>query len=148
MSKPHTTLLRAFQIEAIFNILSFPFLTHPRFILSHILLSPSQINPALILFTRLFGGLIAGVLGPLLLFSAHSSPEGRKTAYWSLGLGEGLLIPLLIGEALKGGDASKGAALSVKVALGSVGCLAPPLAWRIYTLFARPEMFGRSTKTE
>ena len=55
-----------------------------------------------------------------------------------------MLIPVLLLEAMKGG--SRDAALSVKVAMGSILCLAPPLVWRLYVLVARPDLLGRYTE--
>jgi hypothetical protein len=150
MSHSHakSTLTPAFQIEAVVNMLTFPFITHPEFVLSHILLYPSQINPSVILFTRLFGTVIAGITGPLLFFAARSAPEVRKAAYWSLGLGEALMVPLLVGEAMKGGEARNGATLSVKAAVVALGSVAAPLAWRAYTLFSKSQWFGRSGRKD
>jgi hypothetical protein len=152
MSAPHPIIQKAFLIESLFNFLSFPLITNTSLVLSYILKNPSQINPSTILFTRLFGGLIVGVLTPLLIFGLRT-PETRKIVYISLGLGEGLLIPLLLGEAFKdGGVTGLGKALTKGVALGAVGMLAPPCLWRVYCLGLRPELFrdvkvGKNGKT-
>jgi hypothetical protein len=138
MSEPHPTLKKAFYIEALFNFLSFPFLTSTPLVLSYLLKNPaSQINPSTILFTRLFGGLVVGVFTPLLIFGLRT-PETRKIVYMSLGMGEGLLIPLLVGEALK---KESGKAISSAVAWGAVGCLVPPCFWRVYCLGLRKDLF-------
>ncbi|WVF72552.1 hypothetical protein IAT40_007369 [Kwoniella sp. CBS 6097] len=138
---------QAFLIEAILNLCSFPLITHPRFVLSLLLNRPSDINPSLVLFVRLFGGLVVGGLTPGLLYGYQNTRQAintRKQVYISLGLGEILLIPILIGELLKGGR--YGAALSVKGSIGAIMCLAPPLVWRIYVLFFRPQLFGKYTE--
>ncbi|OCF31443.1 hypothetical protein I317_07699 [Kwoniella heveanensis CBS 569] len=138
---------QAFLIEAILNLLSFPLITHPRFVLSLILNRPTDINPSLVLFTRLFGGIVVGGLTPGLLYgyrNTRQAIETRKQVYISLGLGEVLLIPVLIGELLKGGQGD--AALSMRGAAGAIMCLAPPLAWRIYVLVFKPQLLGRYTE--
>jgi hypothetical protein len=61
-----------------------------------------------------------------------------------LGLGEALLIPIIVLDLLKGGGPC--AALSKKVAAASVACLVPPLLWRLYVLLARPDLLGRYTE--
>ncbi|KAK8843526.1 hypothetical protein IAR55_007186 [Kwoniella newhampshirensis] len=141
---PGSAVSRAFLIEAVLNFASFPLITHPRFVLSLLLLHPHHINPSTVLFARLFGGLVVGVLTPLLLAgipNTRNAIESRRITYLSLGLGECLLVPLLIREALKGGKDT--AALSVRAAIGGIMCLAPPLAWRLYVLLARPDLLGK-----
>ncbi|WVQ98400.1 hypothetical protein IAU59_005523 [Kwoniella sp. CBS 9459] len=138
---------QAFLIEAILNLCSFPMITHPRFVLSLLLNRPADISPSLVLFVRLFGGIVIGGLTPGLLYgyqNTRQAIDSRKQVYISLGLGEGILIPILIGELLKGGK--QDAALSVKGALGAIMCLAPPLAWRIYVLLFKPHLLGRYTE--
>lgn len=58
-----------------------------------------------------------------------------------LGIGEGSLMPIIAIEALKGGRGD--AAVSVKVAVGCMACLALPLVWRVYVLVFRPDLLGR-----
>ena len=138
-----STIRKAFLAEAIANLFSIPLITNTRFILSLLLLHPSDINPASILFARLFGGIIVGGLTSALLAGATNTRNGiesRRPTYLLLGLGEALLIPILAIEAAKEG---MDAALSTKVAVGSIGLLAPPLVWRCYVLFVRPDLLGR-----
>lgn len=52
-----------------------------------------------------------------------------------------MLIPVLVIEATKGGG--RDAALSVRACVGSIMCLAPPLAWRVYVLGLRPDLLGK-----
>jgi hypothetical protein len=61
-----------------------------------------------------------------------------------LGLGEALLIPLLVGEMVKDGGVD--AAVSKKMAGASIAMLLPPLLWRIYVLVVRPDLLGRYTE--
>lgn len=140
---------RAFLLEAVLNLFTIPLVTNTRAALSFLLARPAQINPALVLFARLFGGLVIGGLTPLLIHGSRNTVSGiesRRIAYIALGLGEVLLIPLLVNEALKKGG--PGAALSVRGAVGAILCLAPPLMWRAYVLFVDPELVGRYREGE
>lgn len=88
-----------------------------------------------------------GGLTPGLLYGYQNTRRGidsRRQVYIALGLGECILIPLLVAEASKGGG--RDAALSVSAALGAILLLAPPLIWRVYVLFIKPEMVGRYTE--
>ena len=58
-----------------------------------------------------------------------------------LGMGEALLIPMLVLELVGGGEH----AISGKVAGASIGFLVPPLLWRLYVLLVRPDLLGRYT---
>ncbi|ORY24887.1 hypothetical protein BCR39DRAFT_545725 [Naematelia encephala] len=137
------TVRRAFLLEAILNLCSFPLLTHPHIVLPYILKHPDQLNTSTLLFARLFGGLIIGGLTPALLAgypNTRNAIESRKTVYILLGLGEVVLIPLLLLEGLKSG---KQQALTLRATMGAVACLAPPLLWRIYVLFWNKGLLGR-----
>jgi hypothetical protein len=141
-----STVRTAFLLEAIANLLSFPLITHPALVLRLLLAHPSQINPASILFARLFGGVVVGFLTPTLLYGYRNTKRGiesRKVTYLALGLGEVVLIPLLLGEASK---PTSQAALTSHAAIGATGLLLPPLLWRLYVLGARPDMLGRYTE--
>lgn len=140
-----STIRKAFLFEAIANLFTIPLITNTRFVLSFLLNHPARdINPASILFARLFGGIVVGGLTSALLAgysNTRNGIESRRPTYLMLGIGEAMLIPILVLEGLKGsaGDA----ALSAKVAWGSIGLLAPPLMWRLYVLFVRPDLLGR-----
>jgi hypothetical protein len=58
-----------------------------------------------------------------------------------LGLGEAVLIPILVADAL-----STGGVLRKGVGWGSVACLVPPLVWRVWVLVWRPEWLGWYTE--
>ncbi|WVR04201.1 hypothetical protein IAU60_001201 [Kwoniella sp. DSM 27419] len=140
------TVRKAFLLEAIANLCSFPLVTNTRTVLSLLLLNPAHINPSTILFARLFGGIVIGGLTPPLLAGATNTKNGiesRRVVYLLLGVGELLLIPLLLLEGSKQGHA---AALSPRAAYGAIMLLAPPLLWRLYILFVRPDMLGRYTE--
>ncbi len=138
------TIRKAFAIEAFFNLLSLPVITHPRAVLSFLLLDSRQVNPASILFAKLFTGVVVGALTTGLLYSYRNTKkaiESRRSIYWILGMGEAVLLPILVSEYLKGGG--RDAAISPRAALGAICCLLPPLLWRFYALFVHPEMMGR-----
>jgi hypothetical protein len=140
---------RAFLLEAVLNLFTIPLVTNTRTALSILLARPAQINPASVLFARLFGGLVVGGLTLLLIHGYRNTVSGiesRRTAYIALGLGEVLLIPLILHEAVKGGGPD--AALAVGGAVGAILCLAPPLMWRVYVLFVSPELVGRYREGE
>ena len=146
---------RAFLIEAILNLCSFPIITHTRSVLSFVLLHPSDVNASTVLFARLFGAVVIGGLTPPLLLGARDTREAvesRSRTYTLLGLGEVLMIPLLaqqalmedgalekaVGSGLVGGDK----ALSTKAAVLAMGMLLPPLLFRVWAMFIRPGGLG------
>jgi hypothetical protein len=144
-----SVIRKAFVLEAIANLFTIPLITNTRFVLSFLLLHPSHINPSSILFARLFGGIIVGGLTSALLIGATNTRNGiesRRPTYVLLGLGEVCLLPILALEAAKGNG--RDAAISVKVAVLSIGMLAPPLMWRLFVLFVKPEFLGRYTETK
>jgi hypothetical protein len=144
-----STIRKAFVLEAIANLFTIPLVTNTRFVLSFLLLHPSDINASSILFARLFGGLVVGGLTTALLAGATNTRNGiesRRPTYMLLGIGEACLLPILAIEASKG--SGRDAALSVKVAVACMGMLAPPLLWRLYVLCVRPDLLGRYTESK
>ncbi|KAH6906608.1 hypothetical protein BKA70DRAFT_1386270 [Coprinopsis sp. MPI-PUGE-AT-0042] len=147
-SPSHTgsVIRKAFLAEACLNLFTLPLITNPRWTLGLLLKHPSHINPASILFARLFGGIIVGGLTSALLAgysNTRNGIESRRVVYLILGVGEAALIPMLALEAMKDG---RDAALSVKVAFISIACLVPGLLWRLYVLGVKPELLGRYTE--
>ncbi|KAH7414221.1 hypothetical protein DE146DRAFT_750382 [Phaeosphaeria sp. MPI-PUGE-AT-0046c] len=139
---------KAFLLEALANLFTIPLITNTRWVLSFLLLHPSDINPSSILFARLFGGIVVGGLTSALLAGATNTRNGiesRRPTYLMLGIGEACLLPILAIEAAKKGSAD--AALSANVAGVCMGMLAPPLLWRLYVLGIRPDFLGRYTET-
>jgi hypothetical protein len=137
-----STIRKAFLAEALLNLFTIPLLTHPRPILSLLLNNPAHINSSTVLFARLFGALVVGGLTPALFAGLPNTRTGissRPTVYVLLGMGEVGMIPFLLQQALGGG----GRALGQGVAWATLGCLVPPLLWRIYVLFVRPDLMGR-----
>ncbi|EOA82081.1 uncharacterized protein SETTUDRAFT_142032 [Exserohilum turcica Et28A] len=141
-----STIRKAFVLEALANLFVIPLITNTRFILSFLLNNPSRdINPSSVLFARLFGCLIVGGFTSALLAGATNTRNGiesRRTTYMMLGLGEAMLIPMLALELSRGPQA----ALSKKAAGVSIGFLGPPLLWRLYVIFVRPDLLGRYTE--
>lgn len=145
------TIRKAFLLESILNLFTLPLIFFPRLILSFLLLNfdptkNSSQNNATVFFAQCFGGLVVGALTPALWYGlpqTKTSIESRRPTYILLAGGEIFLIPLLISQALKGGDVERGAAISPLVAVLAMGGLVPPLAWRGYVLLGRPELLGK-----
>ncbi|KAH7385761.1 hypothetical protein BKA66DRAFT_569595 [Pyrenochaeta sp. MPI-SDFR-AT-0127] len=128
-----STIRKAFLAEALANLFTIPLITNTHFTLSILLNNPAHINPSSILFSRLFGGIVVGGLTSALLAGATNTRNGiesRRPTYLMLGIGEAMLIPMLVLELLK--DGGRDAALSKKVAAESIAFLIPPLVWRLY----------------
>jgi hypothetical protein len=140
-----STIRKAFLTEALANLFTIPLITNTRWVFSFLLANPTRdINPTSVLFARLFGGLVVGGLTTALLAGATNTRNGiesRRPTYLMLGMGEALLIPMLVLELVGGGEP----AISGKVAGASIGFLVPPLLWRLYVLLVRPDLLGRYT---
>jgi hypothetical protein len=91
---------------------------------------------------------VGGLTSALLIGATNTRNgiESRRPTYVLLGLGEVCLLPMLALEAAKGNG--RDAAISVKVAVISIGMLAPPLMWRLFVLFVKPEFLGRYTEAK
>lgn len=139
---PGTAVRRAFALEALLNLFTLPLIFYPKATLSPLVNDPSAITPTAELLARLFGGLVVGALTPALLLglpNTRQAIESRRTVYVLLGCGEAALIPVLLWHALEGWERGS---LTFGACWASIGCLIPPLAWRLYVL-SKPEMFGR-----
>lgn len=142
-SAPGTAVRRAFALEALLNLFTLPLLFSPKSVLSHMVNDPAAITPVAELLGQVFGGLVVGALTPALLLglpNTRAAIESRRTVYYLLACGELALIPLLAWHAAYGWE--KGA-LSQGACLASIGFLIPPVLWRGFVLFVRPDMFGR-----
>jgi hypothetical protein len=139
-----STVRKAFLLESILNLGTIPLITHPRTILPYLLAHPNQINSTTIFFARLFGVIVVAALTPGLWAGARNTRNGiesRSVMYITLGGAELVLIPMLMNEVMKGGRGS--AVLGYWTALMGVFSVTPPLLWRIWVLFVKPEMLGR-----
>lgn len=88
------------------------------------------------------GGLTSALLAGY--SNTRNGIESRRVVYLMLGVGEALLIPVLVNEMLKDG---RDAAITKKVAGSVIGMLLPPLLWRLYVLVVRPDLLGRYTES-
>jgi hypothetical protein len=137
----YSVIRTAFFLEAIANLFTLPLITNTEATLSILLRDPAYINPASVLFARLFGGVVIGGLSTALFVGATNTRSGvgaRKPTYLMLGLGEALLIVILAQEAMKNGEA--GAAITVRTAMTSIAMLTPLLLWRGFVLIGRPDL--------
>ena len=135
---------RAFIVEGFLNLGTLPLITHPRTVLPYLLNHPNQINATSVFFARLFGVIIVAALTPGLFAGARNTRNGiesRSVVYTALGGAELVLIPMLLNEVMKGGRYD--AVLGFKTALIGVLSVTPPLLWRIWVLYFRPELLGR-----
>lgn len=105
-----------------------------------------ELNETAVLLARCVGILIMGLTPQLMLAypSTKDAAEKRKIVYWTLGMGEAGLIPLLIWEAFRASDEHKAAGLwaggfSRKAALMCAANLIPLVLWRVYVLAVKPQ---------
>lgn len=139
---------KAFLIEGCLNLGTLPLITHPRLILPYLLNHPHHVNATTVFFARLFAIVIVGALSPGLFAGARNTRnaiESRSIVYMILGGAEVLLIPFLANEVLKRNRPD--AVLGHRTALIAVFSITPPLLWRIFVLFARPDLLGRYRET-
>ena len=141
---------KALLLESLLNIVGiialtcFPSNTLPYFLIASA--SPTSITPTAALLTRVIGLLFAALTFQI-LFAYPDSPDRvgqRKVVYFTLGVGEALLIPLLIREAFRATDVEKteqGWGFSQRAALTCAANLVPLVAWRLWVWFVRPEWF-------
>jgi len=97
---------KAFLVETISNLFSFPLIINASTVLSYLLNDPAHINHSLTLFARLFDGIVVGGLTSALwarLPNTKTGMESRKVVYLMLGKGEVLLIPIPAMKATRGG---------------------------------------------
>lgn len=135
---------KAFMIEGYLNLATIPLITHPRLILPYLLNRPYEINESTVFFARLFGVIVVAALSPGLFAGARNTRnaiESRSIVYIILGGAELLMVPMLLMEALKRGN--RDAVLGFKTAVNGVLSITPPLLWRVYVLFVRPNLLGR-----
>lgn len=142
-SAPGTVVRRAFALEALLNLFTLPLLFYPKSILSHVVDDPATITPITELLAQVFAVLVVGALTPALLLgfpNTRQAIESRRAVYYVLGYGEFALILLLAWHALSGWE-KRG--LSQWACWGAIVFLIPPVLWRVFVLFFKPDMIGR-----
>jgi len=135
---------KAFIFEGFLNLGTLPLITHPRTILPYLLNHPNHINATSVFFARLFGIIVVAALTPGLWAAARNTRNGiesRSVMYKALGGAELILIPMLLNEVMK--DGAYDAVLGYKTALIGVLSVTPPLLWRIWVMYIKPEMLGK-----
>ncbi|MCJ1398924.1 hypothetical protein MMC11_002125 [Xylographa trunciseda] len=140
-SAPGTIIRAALLIEALGNILgAIPMIFLARPLLS--LITSSTPSPLAVSLTQWLGGLTCGLAAPLLLAYPNTkrAMESRTTVYWTLGAGEGALVPLLLWQYMSEG---RGSGLPGGFLLGAAGVLAATAVWRLWVMQVRPEWMGR-----
>ena len=128
----------AFALETLINIPGFIALTFfPFQTLPHLLASPAPPDSTTVLLARALG-IITLALTPQLLLAYPNTKDAagkRRIVYWTLGVGEAGLIPLLLWDAYQ----VRGSGLSRNAALMSVASLGPLLLWRVFVFVIRPD---------
>ena len=143
----------AFLVEALLNIPGIVALTlFPSRTLKFFLATPlpsAELHGTTILLARALGVLILGLTPPLLIAypNTKDAAGARRIVYWTLGIGEGGLIPLLLWEAFRASDEKKATengtgGWSRKAALMGVASLLPLLLWRVYVFTVKPSWFA------
>ena len=147
----------AFALEALVNIAAIvSFVGFPTETLSCLVASPLpslELNGTAIFLWRSVGVLILSLTPQLLLAypNGKDCEAKRRLVYYTLGMGEVGLIPLLLAEAYRASDESKAAGvwaggLSRSFCLMGAANLVPILAWRIYVFQLKPHWFGDATE--
>ena len=143
----------AFLIEALANVPAIVLLLfRPAQTLQYFVPSSGphpHFDSTTIFLARSLGAFIFALTPQLLLAYPNSrDKEGKRMlAYWTLGAGEGALIPLLLWEALRETNQSKVGAgdiggFSRNFCLSGVASLLPVLTWRLYVFQFKPHWFG------
>ncbi|MCJ1250806.1 hypothetical protein MMC30_008034 [Trapelia coarctata] len=130
-------------IEAAFNVFgAIGMILAPDYVLSLMVSSPSQITPLAVSLTQWLAAVVLALTAPLVLClpNTRRAVESRATTYWTLGVGEGFLVPMFLWQMGKGEEGSgftKQALVASAVQLGGL------VGWRLYVLLGRPEWLGR-----
>ena len=148
----------AFFLEALVNIpVIITLIFYPKLILLPALatnsISPAlELNRTTTLLARCFGVIVLALsLGLLLAVPDSKDCVGkRKWVYWTVGLVEAGLIPLLLWEAFRTRGTEDLGGFTQSAALLCAGFMAPVLTWRVFVLgwkdnWLRPES-GREGK--
>jgi len=142
-TSPGTVIRYAMAFEAGLNIFGATImLTYPSQILSYMVNKPSANTAASAQLLQWLGALTAGLAVPLLcaLPNTREAIESRRTVYYTLGAGEGFLIPLFLWQASAADTGLSPTALGICAAV-----LFPTMVWRGLVLFGKPEWLGRGS---
>ncbi|KAF4549896.1 Hypothetical protein D9617_19g102010 [Elsinoe fawcettii] len=131
-----TLIQSALAIESLGNIAGgIGFLLFPRFNLSLLIRDTSLINPLALTLMQMLGGITLALTVPLLA-AYPDTPAGvahRRSAYVTLGVGEGVIVPLLLMGWLRGESP-----FHAGMVVGGSAVLGGIAGWRAWCLFARP----------
>ena len=135
------------NIPAVISLCFFPSQTLNLFLAS--LPANPDLDDTTLFLTRCLGFLILGLTPPLLLAYPNSSDASckRKMIYMTLGLCEGVLIPLYLWEALRATDQIKAGGaggLSRSFCLAVAAISGMFLAWRVFVARFKPHWFGET----
>lgn len=142
-SAPGTIIRYAFALESAFNVLGAAgMLLTPHPILAFLAPSPSQITPLAVSLTQWLSAVVFALTAPLLLClpNTRRAVESRTTAYWTLAMGEGILVPIFLWQLGKGEEGSGFTRRALVAATVQLGAL---VGWRLYVLLGRPAWIGR-----
>lgn len=103
-------------------------------------LSSTTPDPASAHLVQWLAALVYGLTPPLLLAVPDQKDiRGKRwIAYVTLGAGEASLMAVMLWQAFMG--KADGGGFTKKALLGCVGGLMPFMLWRVWVLFARPEL--------
>ena len=135
--QPYSVFRIALLSEISANIVgAASFILAPRWCLSLVLLPRVAPTPLSVTFFQWLGGIALALSGPLALAypNTQSGIANRRTAYWTLGAGEAVLLGLMAVQH----DANR-RIFTDKAILGTVGMLGSVLAWRLYALLVKPQ---------
>jgi len=131
----------ALATEAFVNVVSATaFIFYPSFCLSYAL-PTSTIPASTTSLLQAFGTMVYTLTVPMVLCLPNGphAAHTRKIVYYMLGAGEMFLIPLFLYKGLKNGEDS---GFGDQFMIAAAGNLVPPLGWRIWCFWRRPEWFG------
>lgn len=133
----------AMALEAGLNVFgATAMLMYPLHTLSFMVTKPSESTAASAALVQWLGALTCGLAVPLLcaLPNTRGAIESRRVVYYTLGAGEGCLVPLFLWQAYGNGTAT---GLTPKALMVCASVLFPTLVWRGTVLFGKPEWLGR-----
>ena len=122
------------------------FILAPRWTLSLVVLPGVALTPLSVTFFQWLGGVTLALSTPLALAypNTETGIANRRTAYWTLGAGEAVLLAVMMGQY----DANR-RIFTNKAVAGTFGMLGATLAWRLYALLVRPNtLMGTVTLKE